>query len=117
MRNILYFNILILFFYSCASNESANKNTGGGQANSYDELLYIECTVDGTDRETQEVSDSMQLWSHYHGNVYSAKVTHGEKVLAIKRQGDAIFVETRNGNRGWLSYWNLKELKKHYSNQ
>jgi len=40
-----------------------------------------------------------------------AQVPHGEQVKFIARSGDGILIETKAGQRGWVTYWFIKELK------
>ena len=71
-----------------------------------------ELTMDGWDPASQTAIDPINLWTNYENRTYAGKVHHGEKVWYVKREGDGVLIETKSGNRGWVTYFFIKEFKK-----
>ncbi len=74
------------------------------------EAQEIEITIDGTDTDGT-IIDPINLWSSYETRSFAGTVRHGEKVKFIRRDGDGILLETRTGQRGWVTYFFIKEYK------
>ena len=54
----------------------------------------------------------INLWDNYQTRSrVVARVPHGEQVKFIRRSGDGILIETKSGQRGWVTYWFIKEFK------
>ncbi|HEY3404957.1 MAG TPA: hypothetical protein VGK59_16320 [Ohtaekwangia sp.] len=68
-------------------------------------------TIDGRDPATGDIIDPLNLWANYETRTYARKVGHGEIVTLIKREGDGVLIETESGQRGWITYFFIKEYK------
>lgn len=67
-------------------------------------------TIDGYDPDSNSIIERINLWSNYETRTrIVGQVAHGEKVFLVKRAGDGVLVERRDGLRGWLTYWFIKE--------
>jgi len=62
-------------------------------------------TINGTD-ETGALIDPVNVWATYQprGRVV-AHVRNGEQVAMLKREGDGVLIQTRDGTQGWVTYW------------
>ncbi|MFM8348580.1 MAG: hypothetical protein ACKOAR_11120 [Bacteroidota bacterium] len=67
-------------------------------------------TMDGTDKDGT-IIQSINIWSDYQKRTYAGKVRHGESVKYIRREGNGVMIETHTGNRGWVTYFFIKEFK------
>ena len=67
-------------------------------------------TMNGYDPVTKTIISPINLWKNYQTRAYAGKVSHGEKITLIRREGDAVLVETSSGVQGWVTYWFIKEL-------
>ncbi len=68
-------------------------------------------TIDGRDPATGDIIDPINLWENYETRTYAGKVSHGQQVYLVKREGDGVLIETKNGLRGWVTYFFIKEYK------
>lgn len=70
-------------------------------------------TIDGYDNEAKAMITSINLWNDYNNRLagISTTIKNGEKVSLIRRDGNAVFVKTMNGKKGWISTDFIKELK------
>lgn len=70
-------------------------------------------TIDGYDADSKSIIQRINLWDNYETRArIVGQVSHGEEVVLIKRVGDGVYVETRSGLKGWLTYWFIKEYDK-----
>lgn len=73
--------------------------------------LPVTLTIDGYDAASKTIIQRINLWNNYETRArVVGQVSHGEKVTLIKRVGDGVFVETKAGLKGWLTYWFIKEM-------
>ena len=70
-------------------------------------------TLDGYDSNTGILVRWITLWKDQNNRAVgiSATANHGEGVKFINKEGDNILVETRDGKRGWVASFLVKEFK------
>ena len=70
-------------------------------------------TLDGYDASTGILVRWITLWKDQNNRAVgiSATANHGEGVKFINKEGDNILVETRDGKRGWVASFFVKEFK------
>lgn len=71
---------------------------------------YRIVTINGYDAATNTTIDPLNLWSDYQDRKWVGKVRHGEKVYFLNREGDGVYIETQEGQKGWITYWFIKEF-------
>lgn len=76
-----------------------------------------ELTIDGWDPATNSIIDPLNLWENYETRTYAGKVRHGNKVWYVRRNGDGILIETKSGQRGWITYFFIREFKNEMSDK
>ena len=63
------------------------------------------------DARTIDPMKEVYVWKSYNerhlGTVGSCK--HGVRVKLLKREGNKLFIETKNGKQGWITDWFTKE--------
>ncbi len=70
-------------------------------------------TLDGYDARAGFVVRWITLWKDHVNRAagVSATANHGEEVKFVHREGDDVLVETRDGKRGWVDSYFIKEFK------
>lgn len=100
--------ILIIIILLSVDNKKENLTT---PTISNENILNKTGTIDGYDPASGTTIDPVRLWSDYKNRTFAGTVRHGEKVKLIKRDGDGVLIEKRNGKRGWVTYFFIKGLK------
>jgi hypothetical protein len=78
-----------------------------------EEKPQVTLTIDGYDPDSKSIIPRINLWNDYETRArVVGQVSHGEKVVLVKRVGDGVLVETQMGVQGWLTYWFIKEYGK-----
>jgi hypothetical protein len=67
-------------------------------------------TMDGYDPDTNTTIQKINIWNNYETRTFAGQVQNGEKVFFIRRQGDGVFIETKSGVKGWVTYFFIKEF-------
>jgi len=70
-------------------------------------------TLDGLDSGTGLLVLRISLRKEPAGSSTAviATANHGEPVKFVQRDAENVLVETKDGRRGWVSTWFIKELK------
>lgn len=68
-------------------------------------------TIDARD-EGGVLIGPVNIWDDYASRRrIIASLSHGTRVLFVRRAGDGVEVELPDGQHGWVSYWFIKELR------
>jgi ABC-type Fe3+-hydroxamate transport system substrate-binding protein len=70
-------------------------------------------TLDGYDKDAGIIVTPINLWKDYNDRSagIAAKGQHGERVKLIRRSGDGVQIELQSGEKGWVTYYFIKEYK------
>lgn len=88
--------IVALYVVGCGKKETEKQTTQS-------ELITEKfVTLDEHDTSSNITVKNINLWKNYKDRAAGivATVNHGDSVKLIKREGDGILVETRDGKRG-----------------
>ena len=70
-----------------------------------------EVTINATDEGGLTIPQ-VNLWDNYQTRSrVVAQVRHGDKVFLIRQEGGGVLIETRSGERGWVSAPFIAELR------
>ncbi len=75
------------------------------------EALVQIVTIAGLDEQGNDISP-INVWDNYQtrGKVVT-KVSTGDQVTLIERQGNGVLIETSGGVRGWVTFSFIRELR------
>ena len=70
-------------------------------------------TIDGYDKSSRTTIKNINIWRDYNNRSKGiiSIVQHGDRVKLLKRMGDAVFIETDRKQKGWVTYYFIKEIK------
>lgn len=105
---ILVFILLLMIIIGTISIKSTKK-THIKLKKEQNNYSYV--TIDGYDKATRTTISKINIWTNYQSRSLAFKANHGESVKMIKRDGDAIYIENKQGKRGWVTYFFIKEMK------
>lgn len=113
MKKILYTLSIIAILSSCVKHKeySQKQENLSYEKQSTEQILNIPGTIDGYDPTTNTTINPLNIWEDYQTRKFAGKVNHKEKITVLKRDGDGVFIETKEGKKGWITYWFIKELK------
>ena len=103
--------IAVIFAIGCGSKEKAEQPPE--MSDEVKQLIGKDVTLDGYDASTNMTVEDINIWKDYNNRSLgiSTRGKHGQKVKLLNKVGDGVEVETKDGKKGWVTYYFIKELK------
>ena len=105
VRNVslIFLSIIIVYLLIDCSNKRDKDKLNSSNA--------VEVTITGYDLSSDSYLYHINLWDDFENrDKIVARLVPREKVKMIKRVGEGVLIETRQGEQGWLSYFFIKEI-------
>ena len=111
MKGIWGLGLAVMLVLGSACGSQSNQPPARQAAEQNQPAKWV--TMDGYDASAGLTIREINLWRNYEKreNGISGHAAHGERVKLIRRSGNGVLVETASGQRGWVTYYFIKELK------
>lgn len=67
--------------------------------------------IDGTVEDGSILRPHINVWKNYQTRSWLCGLEHGTGVYMIRRVGDGVEIICPSGEKGWVTYWFIEELK------
>lgn len=67
--------------------------------------------IDGTLEDGSILEPHINIWKNYQTRSWLCGLEHGTCVQMVRRVGDGVEIICPSGERGWVTYWFIEELK------